>query len=437
MREPELLVVRSGPMDQHAPGGAEALSEVLMHHWPRTPAPDQPLTMTVPQLLEMLTAMHRTGEGLCTSDGICIDLNDFTPVILVCWHGSEPLGHVGQLADMLLRLRIPAVFTVQRMDETWARFETPGLLVEPMEIAPRELATKLHAFQSHAQVITEVRGELRSSLASQGGMKGQINQLHEEMNLASTLQRGLMTHNTPAIEGLETAVLFRPAAYVSGDLFNLTELEDGRLAFLLADAVGHGVPAALLTMLVHRVLTETRSRLHEPQACASTIAAINTALANAGTSAGEGTRFATAVFGIYDPASHHVSLSVAGHPPPLRMRPGTTSHVDPHGPLLGVFDDVEFSQEGFTLQPGETLLIYSDGFEVAFPVSGERSPANEHYLKHFASLAETATNEDSIEIAMADLEAALDLQHGSLHQADDITAIALRRPMRAACARAA
>jgi len=383
--------------------------------------------------------MRRTHEGADQRNDTpsrlpTLDLETQTPVVLVCWHGSESMARVAQLADDLLRLRIPAVFVVQRCDDTWERFENSGLLIEPMESKPGRLASMLLALLSQARVVTEMREELRTAHASQGGITGQINLLHEELNLASVIQRDLMPPEPPKIDDLEMGVIFRPAAYVSGDLFDLIRLDDGRLAFLLADAVGHGVPAALLTMLIHRAVTETRLRALGHSGPSQTIRAINSALASAcpGGTGGDGSRFATAVFGIYDPSTHEISLSVAGHPPPLRFLDGETSQIDSHGPLLGVFEEAEFGEEVFTLRPGETLLLYSDGFEVAFPCASDTSPSNEKYLQHFQRFGEQVASCDAMGAAFITLEASLDAQQGSLHQNDDITAIALHRPLNAA-----
>lgn len=436
MRDPQFIVARSTILDQHAPGGAAAFAELITGAWPRDQVPDVSEALTIPELVEVLriAQLDENEAGEANPNLPTLDLANRTPVVLVCWHGSESMARVAQLADRLLSLRIPAVFVVQRCDDSWQRFENAGLLIEPMEIKHSRLSSMLHAMLSQAKVVTEMREELRSADASQGGITGQINLLHEELNLASVIQRDLMPQEPPKIDDLNMSVLFRPAAYVSGDLFDLIRLDDGRLAFLLADAVGHGVPAALLTMLIHRAVTETRLRALRQSGPSQTIRAINSALASAcpGGTGGDGSRFATAVFGLYDPSTHEVSLSVAGHPPPLRMLDGHTQQIDSHGPLLGVFEEAEFGEEVFTLRPGETLLLYSDGFEVAFPCASDTSPANEVYLQHFQHLGDQISKSQDVCAALGTLEASLDAQQGSLHQNDDITAIVLHRPLDAA-----
>jgi phosphoserine phosphatase RsbU/P len=415
MPEQRLIVSRSAVLEQHAPGGALAFADLVVEAWPRQ---EKPLVQQLTLVSELLTMLRSPSLRDGTDDAVGI---------LVCWHGSEPMGRVAEVADHLLRHNVPAIFAVQRYDESWTRFEAQGLIVEAMETLPAHFARVLHATMLQSDVIFRLEQDVRAAHATHGGISGQISRLHEEMNLAAVIQRDLMPATAPVVEGLDIGVIFRPAAYVSGDIFDLVELDDGRVAFLLADAMGHGVPAALLTMLIHRAVTEQRLRDGASNASpASTMNAINSAL-NAACPRGQ--RFATAVYGIIDPRTYEVSLTVAGHPPPLRFCGHASHSIHGHGPLLGVFEDAEFGEEKFTLQPGETLLLYSDGFETAFPsgVQGE-SPANSQYLRHFQAFGPECMNEGGVRSAMLNLERLLDSQSGSLHQGDDITAIALARP---------
>jgi serine phosphatase RsbU (regulator of sigma subunit) len=107
--------------------------------------------------------------------------------------------------------------------------------------------------------------------------------------------------------------------------------------------------------------------------------------------------------------------------------------IETDGPLLGVFPGVEFEETSFTLALGETLVLYSDGFETAFPDAPEASDGGAfsrrlpttRYLDHFARIDEARREAGSLTEAFAQLAMAVDAQSGSLHQVDDITALAI------------
>ena len=96
------------------------------------------------------------------------------------------------------------------------------------------------------------------------------------------------------------------------------------------------------------------------------------------------------------------------------------------GGLLGIFPEDSFEEVTFQLDPDEMLVLYSDGFETAFPSDhadeyGRRVP-NRHYVSRFGHIAEIWWSE-GLQAAMAKLEEEIDQQTGSLHQVDDLTAL--------------
>lgn len=305
--------------------------------------------------------------------------------------------------------------------------EIHGVVVEPVTASPDYLAAALFALSRRQVVVDDLESEVRHLRVSSGGLAGQMTQWHQEMHLAASVQRELLPRELPMSAGLSAAVLFRPAGYVSGDIYDVSELPDGRIGYFIADAVGHGVPAALLTMVIGQSLKRTVesagiARVMEP---ADALRHLNESLCGRQF---HSPRFATAVYAVVDPASGHVTIAGAGHPAALRMTAAGIVHVESEGPLLGVFPDGEYAQASFTLEAGETLMLYSDGFETAFP--NPRDPAsrkpNTAYIEHMARLLGPRSDEPLAD-AMRRLEALLDEQSGSLHQADDLTALAIHR----------
>jgi sigma-B regulation protein RsbU (phosphoserine phosphatase) len=144
-------------------------------------------------------------------------------------------------------------------------------------------------------------------------------------------------------------------------------------------------------------------------------------------------RFATAVYGIVDTVSGLVRIANGGHPQPMRITPDRVAKVEAGGPLLGVFREAEFEEETFTLEPGETLLLYSDGFETAFPdadavLQGQGVLPSNRYIEQLLSIGRKLRKTgDTVVEALVKLEQRLDEAHGSLHQVDDVTALAVER----------
>ncbi len=103
--------------------------------------------------------------------------------------------------------------------------------------------------------IDALRGELDQHHRRDRALHGQMDRLDEEMRLAARLQRDFLPKTLPEVGRVRFRALFRPAGYVSGDLYDVQRLDEDHVGFYLADAVGHGMPAALLTMFLKRALT--------------------------------------------------------------------------------------------------------------------------------------------------------------------------------------
>ncbi len=417
MTHPTLTGTATGPTT----GVRERFLAPILAAWPR---PHPPVGRVV-GFEELIS--ERTGgtpgrdrvQGACL---IVIDGQHPTPVSLL------------QLVDQLRQAYIPAVLLFDRVTDDQLALEGEGVLVDRLDASPAALARTLHALSERDEAVRQLRLELHAASLVHGGIQGEMDRLHDEMNLAATVQREMIPRTLPQPEGVHVGVLFRPCSYVSGDIYDAVMLDDQTLAFLVADAVGHGVPAALLTMVISKSLRKTETvggetRIVEP---AEALDRLNHEMcARQGTTP----RFATAVYGTINCRTRKITIAGAGHPPPLLVSPGCREPetVESEGPLLGVFDGASFEQTEFVLKPGETMLMYSDGFETAFPKPGSegrdiRLPT-ETYIRHLASLADAGcTSPEALGEAMLSLGVLLDEQIGSLHQPDDVTAMAISAP---------
>jgi serine phosphatase RsbU (regulator of sigma subunit) len=197
-------------------------------------------------------------------------------------------------------------------------------------------------------------------------LKFYMHRLDEELRLAARLQQDFLPKALPQLGDIRFHTLYRPAGYVSGDLYDVMRLDEFHVGFYMADAVGHGMPAALLTMFLKNALAtkeinKAGYRLLPPS---ETMARLNTALVEQNLSQAT---FATAVYGVIDVRTLELTFARGGHPCPVLMHADGQLDVLPaDGSLLGIFPDEAFAQTTVQLTRGDRLFIFSDGIEVAF-----------------------------------------------------------------------
>ncbi len=351
-----------------------------------------------------------------------------TAAMLVFGPGEQPRT-IDRVVEALGAANVPALCLVP--DATpWRPFQRHGVIFESIDAEPSILAAMLFALAERQSGVELLAREVVLAQRCNGGIRSEMDRMYEELHLAAAIQREFTSAPLPKIQGLEFGVLFRPVNFVSGDIYNVRSLGEGKAAFFLADAVGHGVPAALLTMVLTSSLTTTEHdgnglRILEPR---EVLERLNARLCQSCLGSG---RFATALYGVVDSRTGRVQLAGAGHPWPLVITKDGVSEVHTDGPLLGVFPDGEFTQADLTLTPGQTLLLYTDGFESIFPTRTERLPGDtegrwsgREYLCDMSRLV-GAAGEGDLGGALRQIEHLLDEQSGSLHQSDDVTAVAI------------
>ncbi len=346
--------------------------------------------------------------------------------------GDEPSSLVSQVFDLIHGAMIPAVVVSPRAAELRPHIHKHGVIVLDANTSPSTIASMLFALTERQSLVERLRRAVRTGATADRGIRGEMDRLHEELHLAATVQRELLPQKLPETDELQFASMYKPATYVSGDLFDAREIDEHRLAFFVADAVGHGVPAALITMMLSRglinqiALRAGREGDIDPAACLS---GLNIELCQ---HACGNYRFATAVCGVLDKRDYTVRLAGAGHPASILIGRGATRMLESQGPLLGVFAEAEYTSETFQIQPGETLMLYTDGFELAFPdpdavptPSRKKSVAPREYLKYMGVL--DAVRHPDVRDSMEALASLVASQEGSLHQRGDVTALAIRR----------
>jgi len=176
----------------------------------------------------------------------------------------------------------------------------------------------------------------------------------EEHRIAVTLQRSLLPRNLPTVPGIDLAVRYVPAsrhAEVGGDFYELAMI-DNRLVVAIGDVAGHSLHAATVMAELRHALRAYAVDGHPPEAVLERLNRLLGLLLP-----GEA---ATICLLTLTPSTGRVRLANAGHLPPLLVADGQTRFISHRGPLLGIRADRPSDLE-FTLPPGGTLVLYTDG----------------------------------------------------------------------------
>ena len=197
-------------------------------------------------------------------------------------------------------------------------------------------------------------------------VREQKDKLEHELKIVSTLQRKLLPEQLPQIGNLALDVHYETSFYSGGDYYDIVELPDRCWGVLLADAEGHGAPAAVMMAMTCALF---RSFPQLPVDPAAVITHMNRHLKNAYESS-----FVTAIYGIYQPEKRIFQIARAGHPLPMIYRASERRafEADCPGVLpLGIESYDHVPVVDIVLEPGDRLLLYTDGITERFNPGGE------------------------------------------------------------------
>jgi predicted XRE-type DNA-binding protein len=204
----------------------------------------------------------------------------------------------------------------------------------------------------------------KNKLAEQLCMAGAlVESLTGELRLAGRVQQDFLPSQLPNTDQLRWSTIFLPAEWVSGDIYNIVRIDEQHIGFYVADVVGHGMPAALLTIflkqaLVMRETIENNYRIFSP---AEVMKNLNVRLTEQKLS---GYQFATCCYCLLNTKTLQLTYARAGHPYPILIRDKQKpEQLEIRGSLLGIFEQAEYIQDTIQLQPGDKLILYSDGAE--------------------------------------------------------------------------
>lgn len=178
--------------------------------------------------------------------------------------------------------------------------------------------------------------------------------MEEDLQAARELQRVLFPDAEPEIEGMEAAVRLRPAREISGDIYDIFEHKDRQTVIAMGDVSGKGAAAALYGGLMSGLLRTLAPRRRGP---AELMKALNDALIERKVEA----RYVTLGVLLWDPANRRIVMANAGALLPMICRQGEILKIRVEGVPLGLLEAREYEEVEFQAEPGDTVVLYSDG----------------------------------------------------------------------------
>jgi serine phosphatase RsbU (regulator of sigma subunit)/pSer/pThr/pTyr-binding forkhead associated (FHA) protein len=240
--------------------------------------------------------------------------------------------------------------------------------------------------------------------------------MEQEMRIAAEIQQALLPKMSRAGTFFTAAAASLPCRSIGGDFYDYVDLPRGSLGFALGDVAGKGPPAALLSAMMQGIFAAQAASSDSPS---QTIGRVNLALYRRGIES----RFVTLMYGVLA-ADGRLTYCNAGHNPPLiltRTSSGqTVRRLECGGPIVGLFEAATFEEETVSLNPGDWLIVFSDGVSEAMSASGD-----EYGESRIVSVVEKYKGLEPKQLLEALFADVREFARGA-PQSDDITAMVLR-----------
>jgi PAS domain S-box-containing protein len=264
--------------------------------------------------------------------------------------------------------------------------------------------------------------------------------IKRELDTAVNIQKSLLPQELESIYGIRSHWFFYPSPFGSGDIFNFRSLDGSHVCFYILDVMGHGFSAALFSLVLHRILTpntEIGGILKKKTGRKSGGTKTQEGLAEAGIltpkeviselnkrfyfTAAENPFFSI-IYGVINVVTGKTVLARAGHTYPLwQKKNGRFIQIDQGGPAIGIFPEITLEEYSFIFEPGERLIMYSDG------LVDVRNHAQEHFSMERLLDFLSANKEQTLEDLIAALEQEITQYMHHTESTDDITFFVLER----------
>jgi serine phosphatase RsbU (regulator of sigma subunit) len=366
----------------------------------------------------------------------------YGPVTLATVNAPRLIGEIGALAGLARTASVSAltqarVFQISRAQLFELARQSPELLMAVVRQLGQQTNSVIKAVALYTNALAALEKhefdsailddlvnpspELTEFSAAFRRFAGQIlskQRQREEMASAALIQRSFLPKESlvkAGANGVEVRARIRPAREIGGDFYDFFELDDDRLAIFIGDVCGKGIPASIFMAVA---VTTLRTAAREHADAASTIARANALLCRDNSAS----LFATSFFGVLNLRSGVLDYCNCGHNAPIHIATsGAINRLEATGLLLAVFADHPAPSASTRIDPGDTLVLFTDGVTEAL-----------NTLKHEfgdALLEETllANRKSEVSDLVATVFSAVDNFADGEEQSDDIACVAIRR----------
>ncbi|MCH7720307.1 MAG: SpoIIE family protein phosphatase [Planctomycetes bacterium] len=288
----------------------------------------------------------------------------------------------------------------------------------PRGIGKEEILGRLSAMSGYHTLVQRMERELDSMQRLGKRLSQHFSEVDQEMRLAGRLQRDFLPKKLDFIDGVRFAALYRPARWVSGDIYDIFRVDEKHVGFYVADAVGHGMAASLLTMFIKRSMVPKRieGNRYEVLEPSETLQLLNDSLTSQDL---PNCQFVTACYALLNVETLELRYARGGHPYPcLVSANGCCGELKSEGGLMGLFKGEEFPTRSVQLKKGDKLIVYTDGIEHLFGPHRRGGPGSGTLVEGLQKAALGSISE-----LLGSLGQLLDEEDGSLHPRDDITVL--------------
>jgi sigma-B regulation protein RsbU (phosphoserine phosphatase) len=274
-----------------------------------------------------------------------------------------------------------------------------------------EIGFLTHSFNQMAVGLKErekIRGELEISKSEQARLEGELQAGHE-------IQMAMLPEKFPEADKFSLYAIYHSAKEVGGDFYDFFGLPDGRMAFVIGDVSGKGVPAALFMANTSVALRMSCPHAKDP---ASALSAANDTLAKHNPT----NMFVTVFLVYYDPETGKCDFASGGHNPPIIIRKDGKTEYTPEvtGCVLGPFEGMEFENSSFTLGIGDAISLYTDGIPEAH--SPDKVLFSEERYEKLLTDNRNGSVKDICELTLKTV-----MEYQQSNQFDDITMLMWKR----------